>query len=469
VDLPLDPRKFHAAYEFTTEDDEPNFPMSDLRFIGLMGMIDPPKATVPGAVEKCRSAGIKVIMVTGDHPITAQAIAKECGIITPDNELHIFDSQTVIPNEHLDGSSACIPGYVMLDWNEGDLDKIIAAYDEIAFARTSPQQKLFIVEGYQRAGNVVAVTGDGVNDSPALKKADIGVAMGIAGSEVSKEAADMILLDDNFATIVIGVEEGRLIFDNLKKSIVYTLTSNIPEILPFLTWVIMGIPLPLSTIAILLIDLGTDMVPAISLAYENAELDIMRRPPRDTSDRLVNHRLIYLAYGVVGITQAAAGFFVYAVIMASYGWMPNRLLFIKNDWEDEYNNALEDSWGQQWSYGQREKLTATCHGAYFLAIVQVQWADIIISKTRMLSIFQQGMSNMVLNFAIVFETVLACVILYTPLIPSYIGIYPVAPEWWIPALPFSLLIWVTDEIRRFFIRRADTNSFGRFLAEETYY
>merc|ERR1711915_867982 len=119
------------------------------------------------------------------------------------------------------------------------------------------------------------------------------------------------------------------------------------------------------------------------------------------------------AYGVVGITQAAAGFFVYAVIMASYGWMPNRLLFIKNDWEDEYNNALEDSWGQQWSYGQREKLTATCHGAYFLAIVQVQWADIIISKTRMLSIFQQGMSNMVLNFAIVFETVGLCYSLYT--------------------------------------------------------
>ena len=208
----------------------------------------------------------------------------------------------------------------------------------------------------------------------------------------------MILLDDNFATIVIGVEEGRLIFDNLKKSIVYTLTSNIPELLPFMSWVIVGIPLPLSTLAILLIDLGTDMLPAISLAYENAELDIMERPPRDIHDKLVNHRLIYLAYGIVGITQAAAGFFVYAVIMASYGWMPTRLIQIKTEWEDEFNNNLEDSWGQEWSFGQRNHLLQTCHAAYFLAIVQVQWADLIISKTRMLSIFQQGIFlNVLLN------------------------------------------------------------------------
>merc|ERR1712070_575288 len=148
---------------------------------------------------------------------------------------------------------------------------------EIVFARTSPQQKLIIVEGCQRLGQIVAVTGDGVNDSPALKKADIGVAMGIAGSDVSKQAADMILLDDNFASIVTGVEEGRLIFDNLKKSIAYTLTSNIPEISPFLFFIIFQVPLPLSTVLILCIDLGTDMVPAISFAYENPELDIMDR------------------------------------------------------------------------------------------------------------------------------------------------------------------------------------------------
>ena len=303
VDLRLDPGKFPSDFNFSTDDEEPNFPLDNLRFIGLMSMIDPPKASVPDAVSKCRNAGIRVIMVTGDHPITAQAIAKEVGIISSQTDLIIYDADTPIPSSHQPGVSACVPGYVMVDREEGDLDKLIVAYTDIAFARTSPQQKLFIVEGYQRAGNVVAVTGDGVNDSPALKKADIGAAMGIAGSEVSKEAADMILLDDNFATIVTGVEEGRLIFDNLKKSIVYTLTSNIPEILPFLTWVVLGIPLPLSTVAILLIDLGTDMLPAISLAYENAEQNIMERKPRDTHDRLVNHRLIFLAYGIVGMTQ----------------------------------------------------------------------------------------------------------------------------------------------------------------------
>ena len=167
-----------------------------------------------------------------------------------------------------DAKACVIHGQELKDMSQEELDEVLRHHTEIVFARTSPQQKLIIVEGCQRQGQIVAVTGDGVNDSPALKKADIGVAMGIAGSDVSKQAADMILLDDNFASIVTGVEEGRLIFDNLKKSIAYTLTSNIPEISPFLFFIIFNVPLPLGTVTILCIDLGTDMVPAISLAYE---------------------------------------------------------------------------------------------------------------------------------------------------------------------------------------------------------
>merc|ERR1711931_471119 len=302
----LDAGEFPKGFNFDA--DEMNFPTEALTFVGLMSMIDPPRAAVPDAVAKCRSAGIKVIMVTGDHPITAKAIAKSVGIISEGQEtiediaerLNI-DVSKVNPR---DARAAVVHGGELKDMSEKQLDELLLFHTEIVFARTSPQQKLIIVEGCQRMGAIVAVTGDGVNDSPALKKADIGVAMGIAGSDVSKQAADMILLDDNFASIVTGVEEGRLIFDNLKKSIAYTLTSNIPEISPFLLFILAGIPLPLGTVTILCIDLGTDLIPAISLAYEEAETDIMKIHPRDPlKDKLVNERLISMAYGQIGMIQ----------------------------------------------------------------------------------------------------------------------------------------------------------------------
>ena len=204
-------------------------------------------------------------MVTGDHAITATAIAKQVGIVKTDKVITYVSSQELATVKTDEKSAAVVTGSVLSDMTDIDLDKVLSYHEDIVFARTTPEQKLRIVEGCQRMGAIVAVTGDGVNDSPALKKADIGVAMGISGSDVSKEAADMILLDDNFATIVAGVEEGRLIFDNLKKSIVYTLTSNIPEIGPFLCFVALRIPLPLSTMCILLIDLGTGIFINVSL------------------------------------------------------------------------------------------------------------------------------------------------------------------------------------------------------------
>merc|ERR1711953_1270884 len=240
--LPAD--KYPSGFPFDADD--VNFPLEGLRFVGLMSMIDPPRAAVPDAVSKCRSAGIKVIMVTGDHPITASAIARSVGIISEGNfTVEDLAEDRGVPVSEInprDAHAAVVHGGELKDISEAQLDEILMYHSEIVFARTSPQQKLIIVEGCQRMGAIVAVTGDGVNDSPALKKADIGVAMGIAGSDVSKQAADMILLDDNFASIVTGVEEGRLIFDNLKKSIAYTLTSNIPEISPFLLFIIADVP-----------------------------------------------------------------------------------------------------------------------------------------------------------------------------------------------------------------------------------
>lgn len=359
-----------------------------------------------------------------------------------------------------------VPGGELKDLNSKQLDAILRDHNEIVFARTSPQQKLVIVEGCQRAGQIVAVTGDGVNDSPALKKADIGVAMGIAGSDVSKQAADMILLDDNFASIVTGVEEGRLIFDNLKKSIAYTLTSNIPEISPFLFFIIANTPLPLGTVTILCIDLGTDLVPAISLAYEEAEADIMLRPPRHPKkDRLVNSRLIGYAYLQIGVIQAASGFFTFFTIMGDNGFKANELWGIRADWDDAGLEEVTDSYGQQWSYDQRKDLEYTCQTAFFVSIVIVQWADLLICKTRKLSIFQQGMKNRVLTLALFFETGLAAILVYSPGTDKGLNMRPLHFRHWFCALPFCALIFLYDECRKYFLRKYK----GGFVERETYY
>jgi len=468
-DIRLDSKKYPKGYKFDAETE--NFQISELRFLGLMSMIDPPRAAVPGAVDKCRSAGIKVIMVTGDHPITAKAIAKSVGIISEGNEtVEDIAARLNVPVSSVnprDAKACVVHGNDLKDIATEDLHSILKNHNEIVFARTSPQQKLIIVEGCQTGcGAIVAVTGDGVNDSPALKKADIGIAMGISGSDVSKQAADMILLDDNFASIVTGVEEGRLIFDNLKKSIAYTLTSNIPEITPFLLFILTDIPLPLGTITILCIDLGTDMVPAISLAYEKPESDIMKRKPRDPlHDKLVNQRLISMAYGQIGFIQASAGFFTYLIIMAENGFWPSRLLGIRKSWDSKSVNDLEDSYGQEWTYQQRKTLEYTCHTAFFVSIVVVQWTDLIICKTRRNSLVTQGMNNWMLNFGLVFETILAALLSYTPGLDKGLNMYPLKFLWWLPAMPFSLLILCYDETRKFLLRKYP----GGFVEHETYY
>ncbi|KAG9278119.1 sodium/potassium-transporting ATPase subunit alpha-2-like [Astyanax mexicanus] len=457
----------HFPRGFAFDPEEVNFPTSQMCFLGLMSMIDPPRAAVPD--DECNLFA-KVIMVTGDHPITAKAIAKGVGIISEGNEtVEDIAERLNIPLSQVnprDAKACVVHGTDLKEMSSEYLDDLLKNHTEIVFARTSPQQKLIIVEGCQRQGAIVAVTGDGVNDSPALKRADIGVAMGIAGSDVSKQAADMILLDDNFASIVTGVEEGRLIFDNLKKSIAYTLTSNIPEISPFLLFIIASVPLPLGTVTILCIDLGTDMVPAISLAYESAESDIMKRQPRNPkTDKLVNERLISMAYGQIGMIQALAGFFTYFVILAENGFLPYTLLGLRLQWDDRSNNDLEDSYGQQWTYEQRKIVEFTCHTSFFASIVVVQWADLIICKTRRNSLFQQGMRNKILIFGLFAETALAAFLSYCPGMDIALRMYPLKVYWWFCALPYSILIFIYDEVRKFILRRRP----GGWVEQETYY
>ncbi|KER33797.1 hypothetical protein T265_12551 [Opisthorchis viverrini] len=467
-DYELPASQYDETYCFDTE--EVNFPLDGLRFVGLISLIDPPRASVPQAVAKCRQAGILVVMVTGDHPITAKAIAKSVGILSPHSKTiediaqeRGIDIKQVDPRE----ANACIVhGSDLRAMTPQQLDQMLLQYEEFVFARTSPQQKLAIVEGFQRQGRFVAVTGDGVNDSPALKKADIGVAMGIAGSDVSKQAADMILLDDNFASIVTGVEEGRLIFDNLKKSIAYTLTSKIPELLPFILFMLLKIPLVLGTVTILCIDLGTDMFPAISMAYEGPESDLMKRKPRHPKkDRLVNMRLVTMAFCQIGAIQAAAGFFAAFVVLADNGFLPGILFGISQNWNSRNYNDLPDSYGQEWTYGQRMTLQKAAYTSFFVAVVIAQWADLVICKTRRLSIFQQGMFNHKLSTSLFFEITVAWVLQYIPGVNKAIQLEPMVYQWWTPALPFALLILAYDEVRKWIIRKRPNG----WLERETYY
>ncbi|XP_056400075.1 potassium-transporting ATPase alpha chain 1 isoform X1 [Hyla sarda] len=467
--LYLNEKEYPRGFNFDTEDF--NFPTSNLCFAGLISMIDPPRATVPDAVMKCRTAGIRVIMVTGDHPITAKAIAASVGIISEGSEtVEDIAARLRIPVEQVnkrDARACVINGGQLKDMTSEELVEALRMHPEMVFARTSPQQKLIIVESCQKLGAIVAVTGDGVNDSPALKKADIGVAMGIAGSDAAKNAADMILLDDNFASIVTGVEQGRLIFDNLKKSIAYTLTKNIPELAPYLIYITASVPLPLGCITILFIELCTDIFPSVSLAYEKAESDIMHLKPRNPRrDRLVNEALAVYSYFQIGVIQSFAGFVDYFTVMAQEGWFPAYCLGLRANWENQHLQDLQDSYGQEWTFSQRLYQQYNCYTCFFISIEICQISDVLIRKTRRLSVFQQGFfRNKVLVIAIVFQLCLGNFLCYCPGMPNVFNFMPIRFQWWLVPVPFGILIFVYDEIRKLGVRRHP----GSWWDKELYY
>ena len=238
---------------------------SELVFAGLVGMIDPPREEVKAAVGRCREAGIRPVMITGDHPATALAIARELGIAS--------DGDRVVSGQELDAMAG--------DALEAEVERIPV------YARVKAEHKLRVVRAWKSRGDVVAMTGDGVNDAPAVKAADIGIAMGVTGTDVTKEASDMVLTDDNFTSIVGAVEEGRGIFDNIQKFIHYLLSSNTSEILLMLFAALAGWPAPLAAVQLLWINLVTDGLPALALGMEPPERDIMRRPPRPPREPVI--------------------------------------------------------------------------------------------------------------------------------------------------------------------------------------
>lgn len=436
-------------------------PRRDLVFIGLMSMIDPPKLGVAEAVQKCKTAQIKVIMITGDHPSTAVAIAKQVGILSHPTKEDTERNHNLKSINEKEIKATVVHGSEINDFTQNDWDRVLEK-EEIVFARTTPQHKLMIVRNLQRREEVVAMTGDGINDSPALKKADIGVSMQISGSDASKNAADMILLDDNFCSIVNGIQEGRVIFDNLKKSIAYTLSSNIPEIVPFLIFIALGVPLPLGTILILCVDLGTDLIPAISFAHEKPESDILSRPPRNPKkDSLVNLLLIGFSYLQIGVIQALAGLFSYAVVMAEYGFPLPWLLgkgrnhfFTSRVIEDlaMKESRLVDYFGIKRGYEYQQTALKTAQTAVFASIIVVQIADLLICKTRQLSFFQQGFRNNFALFGLVSEILLGLICVYTPGVNNILGTKPLAWYHWLLPLPFSFFIFIFDELRKWALR-----------------
>lgn len=329
------PRELYPnGYNFNV--DKPNFPFNAQCFVGIVSLIDPPRDSVPYSVLKCQAAGIKVVMVTGDQPVTATAIARQCHIIREKTVNEVAEERNISFEDAFGLSNAIvIHGDELTKMSledeglpESEQGKKLATWltkPQIVFARTSPAQKLIIVKGCQKAGEVVAVTGDGVNDSPAIKKADIGISMGITGTDVAKDAADMILLNDDFSSIVVGVEEGRRIFDNLKKAIAYALTSQISEILPYIGFIVLQFPLPVSTVILLYIDIGTDMLPAIAFAYEEGELDLMTRKPRNKEEHLVTMKLMAQSYGYIGFVQCWGALFAYYTVVNDFGFLPGEL------------------------------------------------------------------------------------------------------------------------------------------------
>ncbi|WP_211315217.1 cation-translocating P-type ATPase [Photobacterium lipolyticum] len=388
----------------TTLSDESGFIL-----IGLIGMQDPPRPEVPDAIQRCRRAGIKVIMITGDYDITAETIARQVGLIKGEGVVIRGDELLTMADEQLQDS---------------------LQQPEIVFARTNPDQKLRIVRMLQAQGEVVSVTGDGVNDAPALKNADMGVAMGIMGTDVAKEASDMVLMDDNFATIVAAVEEGRTIFENIKKFIAYILTSNVPEILPFIAYVVLDIPLPLTVVLILAIDLGTDILPALGLGSERPESDVMKRPPRSRQERLLTPNLLFRSYAVVGMIQAAAGFFSYFIVLLNGGWQ----------------------WG--FELATTDPLYRTAVTAFFASIVFCQVANVLICRTRRQSLFSVGiLTNRLVLLGIATELLLLGLISYVPICNSFFGTAPLQAWQLLLSVPFAVLIFLGDELRRMYVRR----------------
>jgi sodium/potassium-transporting ATPase subunit alpha len=394
----------------------------NLTFLGLVAMIDPPRQEVPEAISRCRQAGVRAIMITGDHPLTALAIARQIGLSPKETA------------SEPDGYCPVIEGHQVETMSDEALRRLLTptkpGEPEPVFARMAPRHKMRIVSTLKEMGEVVAVTGDGVNDAPAIKKADIGIAMGIAGSDVAKETADMILLDDNFATIINAIEEGRAVYANIRKFSTYVLASNVPEVVPYLAFGLFGIPLALTVPQILAVDLGTDMVPALALGAEKPDADMMAGPPRPRTERLMNLPLLLRAYVFLGLIEAGIAMGSFFLLLLTQGW----------------------NWGMplDWSDPLYKQATA----ATFAAIVVAQVANVFACRSDRVSLARLGwFTNPLLLWGIVIELVVLVFIVYSPWGNAIFGTRSL--PFWIfgPLVLGAVTLLLAEEGRKFIVNR----------------
>jgi len=463
-----------AGFVFSSENDTYNFPTTNLNFIGMLALMDPPRDNVPDAIAKCQSAGVKVFMVTGDHPFTARAIAKEIGLLKTDNNIELLETAT--PKQDWDScDGAVIHGSRIDALTDDQWHTILSKTGGICFARTTPAHKLLIVEKCQTLkGEIVAVTGDGVNDAPALKQADIGIAMGLNGSAVAQDAADILLMDDNFASIVAGIEEGRIIFDNIKKTIAYTMAHIFPEVFSALLALLVGLPAGLTAMQVLTIDLGTELGPAISLAYENAESNIMDRKPRDPiRDRLVSPALLFYSY-------ITSGFIITIGCMLAYIFTyDNKGLHLS----DFYHPGLDASGTDYFSltasdavdvqrteriYSSAEQRAIFSQGAtaFYITLTVAQFCHIWACKTRVNSFFTHGFSNNLTLYGVLFGLTLVIFFSYIPGVQSFVGSAKVGWIPWVCGVLTGQVLFLYNEGVKWYFRceKAQSSVFARMFS-----
>jgi Ca2+-transporting ATPase len=365
----------------------------EMIFLGLVGMIDPPRLEAKGAVQVCKEAGIKTVMITGDHPLTAEAIARELGILN---------------------KGSVVTGVKLEEMDDSTLENRVESVD--VYARVSPAHKLRVVTALQKKGHFVAMTGDGVNDAPALKKADIGIAMGITGTDVTKEAAAMTLTDDNFASIVAAVEEGRGVFDNIKKYLMFLLSSNIGEICLMAAATLLGLPLPLSAVQILYVNLATDGLPALALALDPPEADLMRRKPRNPR----------------------TGIFTRPVIA---------LMLLGGLWSAAVNIGLF-TWALHSGRSIEEAMTMT-----FVSLVLIQFFKAYNFRSDRNTVLNRPFANRWLNLAVLWELGLLALVVYLPLLQASFGTFSLPLSDWVIVFALAATVSPVLELAKWMERR----------------